>query len=277
MKIASYSAFSTDVRQKGLEFALKHTVALGFDAVEVIYTRRDALPTTANAKAERTRFDFYGMPVACYSVAIDISTEDTAPIEALKRHLECAAILGSPYLHHTLLPTLSKKPNAPTYTQVLPRVLDAAAQVAEYAAGLGITCLYEPQGFYFNGIAGLDNFFSRLKQHCPNVGICADAGNPLFLHEDPVALARHFAPHVRHVHVKNYAFSEAEPSANERYLMNDGLWMGAVPLSAGTVDIPAFLTALPDYDGYISIEANGTDDELRAAIAYLRQLPWART
>ena len=31
---------------------------------------------------------------------------------------------------------------------------DAAARVANYAATLGLTCIYEDQGFYLNGIDG---------------------------------------------------------------------------------------------------------------------------
>ena len=131
--------------------------------------------------------------MACYSVGTDLSTGDTAPIERLKRHAEYAAILGSPYLHHTLFPVLSQREGAPTYAQVLPYVLEAAAQVAEHAATLGVTCLYEPQGLYFNGTEGLGHFFAEIKRICPNVGICADAGNPLFVHADPIALAKAFA------------------------------------------------------------------------------------
>ena len=272
MKIASYSTFSSDVRARGLEYALRRAATLGFDGAEVISGRRDALPTPAQVRAARAQFDAHGLPVVCYSAVADLSTGDPAAVETLKRHAEYAAILGSPYLHHTLLPTLSHKEDAPAYGEVLPRVLEGAAQVARHAATLGVICLYEPQGLYFNGIEGLGTFFSALRAECPNVGICADAGNPLFAHEDPVTLTRHFAPYVRHAHAKNYAVSQAEPAAAERYLLANGKWLGASPLHNGAVDMPAFLKALPHYSGTISIESNGTDEELTAAIAYLRGL-----
>ena len=272
MRIANYSAFAKDLREHGLEYALQHTVALGFDAVEVIRTRRDAIPSLDDVRAARARFDAYGLPVVCYSAVADLSTGDPVAVETLKQHAQRAAILGSPFLHHTLLPTLTPGASPPTYDQVLPRVLEAAAQVAEYAAPLGITCLYEPQGLYFNGIEGLGTFFSNLQTQCPNVGICADAGNPLFVRADSVALTRHFAPHVRHVHVKNYSFSTVEPTANERYLLASGTWLRNAPLSSGAVDMTAFLAALPQYSGAISLEINGTDEELAAAIAFLRDL-----
>lgn len=272
MRIASYSAFAKDLRAQGLEYALRRAAALGFEAVEVISDRRDALPTPAQVRAARARFDAYGLPVVCYSAVADLSAGDPAAVEKLKRHAEYAAILGSPYLHHTLLPALSRRADAPAYGEVLPRVLEGAAQVASHAAALGVICLYEPQGMYFNGTAGLGTFFAALRKQCPDVGICADAGNPLFVHADSVALTRHFAPHVRHVHVKNYAFSTVEPTANERYLLASGTWLRNAPLSSGAVDMTAFLAALPQYSGAISLEINGTDEELAAAIAFLRDL-----
>ena len=270
--IASYSTFTEDVRRHGLTYALQHSADLGFDAVEILSTRRDRIPTASEVQAARMQFDAFGLPVACYSVGIDLSTGDTAPIETLKRHAEYAAILGSPYLHHTLLPALSQREDAPTYDQALPYVVEAAAQVAEHAASLGVICLYEPQGYYFNGTEGLGQFFARIKQICPNVGICADAGNPLFVHADPIALAKTFAPEVRHVHVKNYGISHTKPTAKERYLLANGTWLGETTLQAGAVDVAAFRAALPDYRGTISIEQNATDDELRAAIAFLKEI-----
>ena len=272
MKIASYSTFAADVRARGLEYALKRTVALGFEAVELIPSRRDPIPSPEAVREAKKRFAAYGLPVICYSAVADLSTGDPAAVEALKHHAQIAATLGSPYLHHTLFPALSPKADAPTYDEALPRVLDAAAQVADYAATLGLVCLYEPQGLYFNGIEGLGNFFTALKHRCPNVGICADAGNPLFVNADPIAIARHFAPHVRHVHVKNYALSKDEPAAAERYLLTENKWMGATALPEGKVDIPAFLGAFPHYHGFVSLETNGTDEELTAAIAFLRSL-----
>ena len=268
--IASYSTFTADLHHHGLTYALQHSAALGFEAVEILSTRRDRIPTESEVRAARKQFDAFGLPVVCYSVAVDLSTGDAAPIEALKRHAEYAAILGSSYLHHTLLPALSQQASAPAYADVLPRVLDAAAQVARHASSLGVTCLYEPQGYYFNGMVGLGHFLAEIKKLCPNVGICADAGNPLFLHEDPVALAKALAADVRHVHVKNYGITRTEPTAKERYLLSNGTWLGATSLQEGAVDIRALLAALPDYEGAISIEQNATDDEIKAAIAFLK-------
>ena len=272
MKVASYTTFTKDVRAKGLEYALQHSAALGFDAIEVIPSRRDPVPTRAQVKAARSRFDAYGLPVVCYSAVADLYTDSAADVETLKRHAEFAAVLGSPYLHHTLFHSLSQKENLPAYGEMLPRVVEAAARVADYAATLGITCLYEPQGLYFNGIEGLGQFFAEIKAHCPNVGICADAGNPLFVHCDPIALAHAFAKDVRHVHVKNYSFSKTEPTADERYLLKNGEWLGAAPLDRGDIHILTFLNALPDYNGPVSLEWHASDDEIKAAIAYLRNL-----
>lgn len=270
MKIASYTTFYKDLRTGGLEYALQHSAALGFDAIEVIHAKRGDPPSPSQVREARARFDAYGMPIVCYSAVADLSAGAREQTEMLKRHAEHAATLGAPFLHHTLLPSFPLAKGAPAYGEVLPRVLDAAAEVAEYAASLGVCCLYEPQGLYFNGIEGLESFFTEIRKRCPAVGICADAGNPLFLHTDPVVLARHFAPFVRHAHVKNYAFSNKEPATSERYLLSEGEWLGSASLPGGIVSIPEFLSALPAHIDCVSLETTGTDEELCAWIAYLK-------
>ena len=44
MKIASYTTFYKDLRTGGLEYALQHSAALGFDAIEVIHAKRGDPP-----------------------------------------------------------------------------------------------------------------------------------------------------------------------------------------------------------------------------------------
>ena len=43
---------------------------------------------------------------------------------------------------------------APSYEEVLTPITDFAVRTAEYAKTLGVRCLYEPQGAYFNGYHG---------------------------------------------------------------------------------------------------------------------------
>lgn len=52
MKIASFTTFHKDLRTGGLEYALQHSAALGFDAIEVIHAKRGDPPSRREATAE---------------------------------------------------------------------------------------------------------------------------------------------------------------------------------------------------------------------------------
>ena len=59
---------------------------------------------------------------------------------------------------------------------ILPALLERACAVAAYANSLGLTVLYEPQGFYVNGLDGFTRFFEEMKQRGYRIGVCGDVG-----------------------------------------------------------------------------------------------------
>jgi sugar phosphate isomerase/epimerase len=72
------------------------------------------------------------------------------------------------------------------------------------------------------------------------IGLCVDVGNSFTLVEDPLEVARAFAPHALTVHFKDQA---VEPNP-------DGFWFADVPLGQGFLDLPELVrilrTAKPD-------------------------------
>ena len=47
----------------------------------------------------------------------------------------------------------------------------AAERIANHAEKFGITCIYEDQGYYVNGVEGVGVFYREIKKHCKNVGV----------------------------------------------------------------------------------------------------------
>jgi 3-oxoisoapionate decarboxylase len=68
------------------------------------------------------------------------------------------------------------------------------------------------------------------------VGICVDVGNSVTLMEDPLEIARAFAPWALTVHFKDQAVRENE----------DGFWFADVALGEGFIDLPAVMKILRD-------------------------------
>lgn len=273
MKIASYNTFFSDLKLHGFEYALAHTAALGYDGVEILYLS-GRLASLDDAKRARERFDAYGLDVVCYSVCVNLTPDRSAIAEAeLRHHAALASILGSPYLHHTLACALRKSDNAPAYDDIFDHVLQTARRVADACAEQGLTCLYEPQGLYFNGIDGLGRFFTEIKRTHGNVGICGDMGNSLFVGCDPVSVFAHFKDDIRHLHAKNFLITSQNDPDHKCFPLQNGTWLCDVGFEQqGAVDLCGCLSALDKLPTAISIETDGTDEVIGAHIKYLRSI-----
>ena len=269
MNISMYVGFSELVKSRGIAEAAKHAASLGFSSVELLEFVDGDVPHLTFGNIDEAEealrvLSSHGLSVSCLSVCanvVDIHAEAPTAvkpvIERLKKCADIAAALECPYLHHTLISHLRLPENAPSYDEVLPLVLEAAKEVADYCLSLGITCLYEPQGFYINGSYGFGSFFSLLKKRCKNVGVCGDMGNMLFADEPEYTVFEKHAADIKHVHIKDYyikdELSDGEacksPSRGGKYLLR-------APIGKGDINIAKCLKLLKNagYNGAFSIE-----------------------
>ena len=190
MNFTNYAQFHEDLKDRGIEYAVEHTVKMGFDSVEFL-----GLSKAAQEASDTSRLlSSLGVGVTCFSVGInllDTTKRTRAEHEAyLFRCADAAAILGSPYLHHTLVLPLVLPKNAPALADIFSSIVNSAEKVANHCEKIGITCLYEPQGMYFNG-AGLELFYNEMKKRCKNIGICGDVGNSLFVDHLHIVYRKH--------------------------------------------------------------------------------------
>ena len=273
MKFASYTQFFRDREERGIEYAASHAASLGFDAVE--YFGRVPSDIGKTAAREREILSAYGLEVACYSVLARLFTENPKETEEkMKREIEAAALLGSPYFHHTVFPNYTMKTVENSFDEVLAGVVEPSEKVAKECNRYHITCLYEPQGVYFNGIYGLDRLLSEMKLRGCEVGICGDFGNSLFVDIDPIEIFRHFSADIRHVHVKDYRLTDI-PEPNKRtYESLGGRLIYDAPLGTGVVDFrEGFrLLAACGYNGTVSLELDGEDEEILRSLSLVREL-----
>ncbi len=269
MYYAIYDPFTDLVRARGVEEAALYARKHGFRAVEFLGTLYPPVPDVAAAREARRILEDHGLTVACYSVG---TTLYRAPAEEdkLLRHAEIAAALGSPFLHHTLVATLRPLPDEPSFDEVLADILPRAERVARFSAGLGLTCLYEEQGFYVNGIKHFSRFFGEMKRRCANVGVCGDWGNILFADERPEEFLRAFAGDIRHVHVKDYRVSVPTEVVDARALRSrTEAVLTDVPLGEGVVDAAACLSILREagYNGALALEIGARFPDAFEAVA----------
>ncbi len=248
MNFTMYPQFLRTLAARGVRETAEYTAGLGFSSVEILEGTApgcpSVIPDRATAKTVRETLAEYGLSVACYSVGTMLY-KNPAAVDSLKYQAEIAAELGCPYLHHTLVTWLKLPENAPTFSEALEPTARAAAEVANYAAPLGVTCLYEDQGVYANGVDGFGKFYRAVKDLSKNVGVCGDMGNTLFAGESPVPFFEAYVNEIRHVHVKDYLIKTGGQNPGMYWLSTEGgSWLRDTMIGHGDVDIASCMNIL---------------------------------
>ena len=282
MRFAVYTRFDEILRERGAEGAADYIASLGFSAVEVP-TSAHALSECAVTSPEQGQrlggiLRRAGLRVCCYSSSADLFSEGAVQWEErLREHVRRAASVGSPYLHHTLIPWLTLPEKAPSYEEARLRVTEAAVRVAEYARTFGLRCLYEPQGMYFNGGEGFGLFHREIRAQTDNVGICADTGNPMFADDTLLPVLQEFPGEIYHVHIKDYHREDAPfDGEGKLYRTRSGAYLHETAVGEGEVDFAEVMRLLreADYRGGYSLESKGLPFAEHAvrAMRYLSRL-----
>ncbi len=254
MEFTMYDQFTELALSRGIDAAAAYARAHGFSSVEFLGTVTPPVRSKEEAHEMRGALENHGLSVACYSVGTSLYRAPDEE-ERLMQHAELAAALGSPFLHHTLLSSLLPLAENPDFETVLEDVLPRAMSVARHAADLGLTCLYEEQGLYFNGIRNFGTFYYAMKQSVSNVGVCGDLGNILFADECPEDFIRAFVSEIRHVHIKDYRVTD-KPVRDTSMRSAGGKYLTETPVGEGDAHVAECLGILREagYRGKTALE-----------------------
>jgi len=278
MEFVNYSVFYKDLKTRGLEYAARHSRDLGLGAVEflvILPLDEASVCNRYTAKEVKRILDENGLRVSCFSACVDLFWGDVEAATAqMLRLVDFAADIGSPKIHHTLVPGLDFGKTVVPYESVLAAVLPYAVQIADAAAARGMACLYEPQGCYFNGVAGLRGFYDEIKRHSSNVGICGDVGNGLFVDASAREIYDAFLTDIRHVHVKDYRVTDSPDPQKRSYVSRAGRYLTDCPIGEGVTDFRYCFEKLKraGYDGDVSLELLGDDREILQTVYFLKNM-----
>ena len=265
MKFSMYARLMELLNSDGIEGAAKNAKENGYSGVEFLYyaNKPELIPSVEVAKEYKTVLDSFGLSVPCVSAVASIVTPEMPDVlslsdcEGLMKAIDFSAAVGAKFFHHTLLLTLNPAHKAiVSYDSIFPLVLEGAKRVADYAASLGLTVLYEPQGFFFNGVEGVGRLYREIKKHCPNVALCGDVGNTYYAGEEPYALFEEFAGDIVHVHLKDYDILGDACSIAD-LVTTEGVRLKPALIGRGMIDIKRLLGTLKaaKYSGFMSIES----------------------
>lgn len=283
-RLTAYAGIRELTAEKGIKEAFNSARVMAYDGVELLYLASECALLKDQTEDIKAAIRESGIGVRCISCYADLVGEgapyekNTATTEAVKRCIDLAKEIGCPQIHHTLVTRLTG--NRLDYTPIFQKVLPIAEELADYAESRGIEILYEPQGMIFNGLVGYSTFFDLMLARHKNVGLCLDVGNTLWVDEDCYMLAKKYAQHVRHVHLKDYIIgnrvSESGGACAKEPIVTPyrtllGKPIKEVALGQGIIDLARVFDILTSsgYTGSFSIEDNsGADFEAMSLNAH---------
>jgi len=239
----------------GIEFAGFGSDAEGADQIEFAKKVKDA---TAEA----------GLAMMSWTIGADFlraaSVEDE--IARLRGQVDICQALGAPMMRHDATGGFPDRKNGlAEYIEALPLVAKGYAGVTEYAAGKGIKTMIENHGFFFQDSDRVEALINKVGN--PNFGALVDIGNFLCADEEPMRAVKRMAPYAFHVHAKDFHVKCPCADPGEGWFRS----RGGVPLRGsiighGNVNTKACIDILKEagYDGFLSIEFEGMEDNRRA-------------
>lgn len=252
-------------------------VELGISNVEIYNTFEFAEPDVAFAQELRRYADQRNVKFVCVSLGINLVENTRQKLELAKQYAQVAAVLGSPYFHHTIAWEIAdpQKIHA-NYNQYYDTGIAAAQELYDYAKPLGVRTLVEDQGFLFNGV---DNFARFRRDVDRDIGVVADLGNIMFVDEGIGPFIKAFSGSIVHVHVKDYISTSKASGLRppESYVTWNGNYLQPCPLGCGSVNFDEAFALLRSvgYTGPVSLECPTVSPEeisvLHRNIQYLEK------
>lgn len=279
--VSSYSYRALRKREGMSDADLCRLVASqGFDGIEFTDMNSGASGPEAmrEALAIREECEKLSLPVVSYSVGADLLGRDPkAEAERLMRCADVAHALGSPVMRHDA--AYAPRPGQARYTwrEAVRDMAPYIREVTEYAGTLGVRTCTENHGFFMQDPERVEALIREVAS--PNYGWLVDIGNFLCADADPVRAVSTAAPYAFHVHAKDFLlknWNDPDPGKGW-FLTRGGARLRGTVVGSGVVPVKPCLDILlsSGYDGYVSIEFEGLEDDLTAVtegLVYLRRL-----
>ena len=237
---------------------------MGFDAIEftdIIADGLDAQKQTAKSLCDEAKR--VGIEINAYTIGANLfcgsDEENAKEVQRLKTQLDVANILGAKLMRHDVCHSLTKTGNGRSFDLMLPTIAKNAREVTEYAEKLGIRTCSENHGRIAQDSDRVERLFNAVAHD--NYGLLVDVGNFLCVDEDPIHAVSRLAPYAIHVHVKDFRFGTT-PDCNRGIMTRGANYIGGCVIGEGIVPVKQCLAILKHggYDGFVSVEYEGTED-----------------
>ncbi|MBO5649064.1 MAG: sugar phosphate isomerase/epimerase [Clostridia bacterium] len=264
--VSTYS-FGSYLEKLGIFGVIDKAAELGFDGIEFVESAWSNVPLdelrrigeyAAEKGLARTNFCVYADFVnGCGG---DIRAE----IARTKANVDRASALGVTCMRHDVASQPRDRQYGIGYDDCLPGMANAIREVTTYAQQLGIVTSTENHGYFSQDANRVERLINTVAH--PNFGAVIDLGNFMCADEDPWKSAAILAPYAKHVHAKDFfkkSGMEMDPGSGW-FRTRSGDYLRGTIIGHGDAHIYQSVQMLKrsGYDGYLSIEFEGCEDNL---------------
>lgn len=270
LSVTSYSfGHYQNEDELGLLGIIDKTAEMGFDGIEYALIKPlDAYPADFPERI-RERAAACGVEVVALCVGADFINGSAGKpedeVEHIKRMVDIAARMGAPRMRHDISRGFSGRKYCLGYDDALKICVPAVRAITEYAEQFGIETMTENHGFFSQDAARVEKLINEVAH--PNFGALVDVGNFMCADEEPTRSVGLLAPYARHVHVKDFflkAGDQPDPGAGW-FRTRAGNFLRGTIIGHGDAHVAQsiFLLKKAGYDGYMTVEFEGMEDNLR--------------
>ncbi len=265
----SFSAYMNNTGATQLDL-IKKAKEMGFDAIEFTdlnpHNGMSELEYAALLKEESEKV---GLAIANYTIGADFLNCENLDdeIERVKRKVDVAKALGAKGMRHDITGGYRDERKAySSFDSVLPILAQSCKKITEYAKPLGIATMVENHGQFAQDSDRVEKLMGAVND--PNFGWLVDIGNFLCADDSPIVAVGKAANYAKHVHLKDFHIksgSEFNPG-NYFFTTRGGNYLRGAILAQGNVACYQCVKIIKNsgYDGYLSIEFEGIEDNISA-------------
>ena len=219
-----------------------------------------------------------GLPIVAYTIGSDfLNGLRCTPAEEparVKKCVDIACLLGAKVMRHDAFWSMA---GLRDWKAAVDRIVPAIQEVADYAKECGIKTCTENHGTIIQDSDRMEYLIRAVDRE--NYGWLIDLGNFMCADEDPQRAVGVAAPYAMHAHIKDFIFKSGQCIKPEGHWLTtrSGNYLRGTVVGDGVVPIKPCLTILKNagYDGYVSVEFEGEEDNLTAlknGLAFLRKV-----
>ncbi len=249
---------------------------LGFDGIE--FTDAGFVCNPDNALKIKEKCAEVGIAVVAIAMGANFLADDVnAQVKEVCSVIDIAEIMGAPIVRHDVAYGFPAEVKVGIgYDCAIDRMLAPIREVTEYAAAKGIRTCTENHGYFSQDACRVEKLINAVNH--PNFGALVDIGNFMCADEDPTVSVGIMAPYAIHAHAKDFHLKsgmDVQPGEGWFQTRAGNYIRGAV---IGHGDAKAYQSIQTlkraGYDGFISIEFEGMEDNLtglRVGLANLKR------